>query len=93
MLPFARYWLQVKKAEELAAKHGWFMTRQFENEANPAYHRSTTGPEILQDFAGKRLDYFGACQPRTRVLVLYFLEGCMGGLSRPRFSCCSLALH
>jgi cysteine synthase len=48
----------VKKAEELAEKHGWFLTRQFENEANPAYHRSTTGPEILSDFAGKRLDYW-----------------------------------
>ena len=48
----------VRKAEELAKKHGWFVARQFENEANPAYHRSTTGPEILQDFAGKRLDYF-----------------------------------
>jgi cysteine synthase A len=48
----------VRKAEELAAKHGWFLARQFENEANPAYHRSTTGPEILRDFAGRRLDYF-----------------------------------
>jgi cysteine synthase A len=48
----------VKKAEELARKHGWFLARQFENEANPAYHRNTTGPEILSDFAGKRLDYF-----------------------------------
>ncbi|MBA2539156.1 MAG: cysteine synthase A [Deltaproteobacteria bacterium] len=48
----------VKKAAELAEKHGWFLARQFENEANPAYHRQTTGPEILQDFAGKRLDYF-----------------------------------
>jgi cysteine synthase len=48
----------VKKAAELAEKHGWFLARQFENEANPAYHRSTTGPEILSDFAGKRLDYF-----------------------------------
>ena len=48
----------VRKAEELAQKHGWFLARQFENEANPAYHRNTTGPEILQDFAGKRLDYF-----------------------------------
>ena len=48
----------VKKAEELAKKHGWFLARQFENPANPAYHRSTTGPEILQDFAGQRLDYF-----------------------------------
>jgi cysteine synthase len=48
----------VKKAAELAEKHGWFLARQFDNEANPAYHRSTTGPEILQDFAGRRLDYF-----------------------------------
>src|SRR3979409_1319998 len=48
----------VRKAEELAKKHGWFLARQFENEANPAYHRNTTGPEILQDFASKRLDFF-----------------------------------
>src|SRR5499427_5128984 len=48
----------VKKAEELAKKNGWFLARQFENEANPAYHRNTTGPEILRDFAGKRLDYW-----------------------------------
>src|SRR6478609_44709 len=48
----------VKKAEELAKKNGWFLARQFENEANPAYHRQTTGPEILSDFAGRRLDYF-----------------------------------
>ena len=48
----------VKKAKELAEKHGWFLARQFENEANPAYHRNTTGPEILSDFAGKRLDFF-----------------------------------
>jgi len=48
----------VRRAEELAKQHGWFLARQFENEANPAYHRSTTGPEILRDFAGRRLDYF-----------------------------------
>ena len=48
----------VKKAAELAEKNGWFLARQFENEANPAYHRQTTGPEILLDFAGRRLDYF-----------------------------------
>ena len=48
----------VRKAKELAEKHGWFLARQFENEANPAYHRNTTGPEILRDFAGRRLDYF-----------------------------------
>src|ERR1700724_3063953 len=48
----------VRKAAELAAKRGWYLARQFENPANPAYHRNTTGPEILSDFAGKRLDYF-----------------------------------
>ena len=48
----------VRKAEELSKKHGWFLARQFENEANPAYHRNTTGPEILLDFVGRRLDYF-----------------------------------
>lgn len=48
----------VRKAAELAKKHGWFLARQFENEANPAYHRQTTGPEILSDFAGRRLDFF-----------------------------------
>ncbi len=48
----------VQKAEELAQKNGWFLARQFENPANPEYHRNTTGPEILRDFAGKRLDYW-----------------------------------
>jgi len=48
----------VRRAAELAAKHGWFPARQFDNPANPAYHRSTTAPEILQDFAGRRLDFF-----------------------------------
>ena len=48
----------VRKTEELAKKHGWFVARQFENPANPEYHRNTTGPEILRDFAGKRLDYW-----------------------------------
>ena len=48
----------VRRAQELAEKHGWFLARQFENPANPAYHRSTTAAEILQDFAGRQLDYF-----------------------------------
>src|SRR5512146_1714443 len=48
----------VKKAEELAKKHGWFLPQQFTNPANPEYHRNTTGPEILRDFAGRRLDAF-----------------------------------
>lgn len=48
----------VEKAEELAERHGWFLARQFENPANPEYHRKTTGPEILKDFEGRRLDYW-----------------------------------
>jgi cysteine synthase len=48
----------VTKATELAKTHGWFMTRQFENEANPDFHSRTTAPEILDDFAGERLDYW-----------------------------------
>ena len=48
----------VKRTVELADKHGWFHARQFKNPANPAFHRSTTGPEILMDFAGRRLDYW-----------------------------------
>ena len=48
----------VRKMEELAAKHGWFMPRQFENEANPDFHSQTTAREIVDDFAGERLDYW-----------------------------------
>lgn len=48
----------VRLAEALAEKHGWFLARQFKNPANPAFHRQTTGPEILSDFAAKRLDYW-----------------------------------
>ncbi|MGI9324231.1 MAG: cysteine synthase A [Pseudomonadales bacterium] len=48
----------VRRAEELASEHGWFLSKQFDNPANPAYHRNTTGPEILKDFAGERLDYW-----------------------------------
>lgn len=48
----------VRLAEQLAEKHGWFLARQFQNPANPAYHRQTTGPEILSDFAGRRLDFW-----------------------------------
>ncbi len=48
----------VRKAQELAAERGWFLPQQFKNPANPAYHRNTTGPEILNDFKGRRLDYF-----------------------------------
>ncbi len=48
----------VRVAAELAEKNGWFLARQFENEANPEYHRNTTAPEILRAFAGQPLDYF-----------------------------------
>jgi cysteine synthase A len=48
----------VKKAVELAKKNGWFLTRQFENEANADFHSRTTAREIINDFAGERLDYW-----------------------------------
>ena len=48
----------VRKAEELAATHGWFLTRQFENEANPDIHSRTTAREIVDGFKAGRLDYW-----------------------------------
>ncbi len=48
----------VKKAQELAKTHGWFLTRQFENEANPEMHARTTAREIINDFKGEKLDYW-----------------------------------
>ncbi|MBI2398008.1 MAG: cysteine synthase A [Xanthomonadales bacterium] len=48
----------VRRARAFATEHGAFFADQFENRANPAYHRNSTGPEILSDFAGKRLDWF-----------------------------------
>jgi cysteine synthase len=48
----------VVKAIELAKTHGWFLTRQFENEANPDFHSRTTAREIVDDFKGERLDYW-----------------------------------
>jgi cysteine synthase len=48
----------VKKATELAEANGWFLTRQFENESNPDMHSRTTAREIVNDFAGERLDYW-----------------------------------
>jgi cysteine synthase len=48
----------INKTIELAKAHGWFMTRQFENEANPDIHSRTTAREILDDFSGQRLDYW-----------------------------------
>jgi len=48
----------IKKTTELSEKHGWFMTRQFENEANADFHSRTTAREILDDFDGRSLDYW-----------------------------------
>ena len=47
-----------RKAVELAETHGWLLARQFETEANAEIHEATTAREIINDFAGKRLDYF-----------------------------------
>ncbi|MEL6370392.1 MAG: cysteine synthase A [Pseudomonadota bacterium] len=63
----------IQKAKELAEKNGWFMTRQFENEANPNIHEHTTGREILNDFAGEPLDYW---------VTGYGTGGTMTGVSR-----------
>jgi cysteine synthase A len=48
----------VRKINDLAKKNGWFLTRQFENEANADYHSKTTAREIVDDFASERLDYW-----------------------------------
>ena len=48
----------VAKARELAEANGWFLTRQFENEANPDMHSRTTAREIIRDFEGENLDYW-----------------------------------
>src|SRR5512142_921589 len=48
----------VTKTIELARTHGWFFTRQFENEANPEIHARTTAREIVDDFRDNRLDYW-----------------------------------
>jgi cysteine synthase A len=48
----------IRKMEELAEANGWFVTRQFENEANADFHSRTTAREIIDDFDGERLDYW-----------------------------------
>ncbi|MBI1200436.1 MAG: cysteine synthase A [Phenylobacterium sp.] len=48
----------VDKAKELAETHGWFLSRQFENEANPDMHSRTTARELVADFKGERFDYW-----------------------------------
>src|SRR5260370_2636778 len=69
----------VKKAVELAETHGWFLTRQFENEANPDMHSRTTAREIVDDFAGKRPDYCG-----TGFGTRGTLKGVARGLAKER---------
>ena len=63
----------IAKTIELAKAHGWFMTRQFENPANPAYHEKTTGREIIDDFKADGLDYF---------VTGYGTGGTLNGVSR-----------
>lgn len=48
----------LRKTQELVDTHGWYWTRQFENEANPDFHSRTTAPEIISAFEGERLDYW-----------------------------------
>lgn len=61
------------KAVELAEAHGWFLARQFENDANPNIHEATTGPEILEAFEGESLDYW---------VTGYGTGGTLNGVSR-----------
>jgi cysteine synthase A len=63
----------VMKAVELAKAHGWFLTRQFENEANPDIHARTTAREIIADFKGDKLDYW---------VTGYGTGGTLNGVSR-----------
>ncbi len=63
----------VNKARELAEANGWFMTRQFENKANPDIHERTTAEEIIADFEGERLDYW---------VTGYGTGGTLAGVSR-----------
>ncbi len=62
-----------RKAVDLAEKNGWFLARQFETDANALIHENTTGPEILADFEGARLDYY---------VTGYGTGGTMTGVSR-----------
>jgi cysteine synthase A len=63
----------VEKANELARLHGWFRTRQFENEANADMHARTTAREIIDAFAGEPLDYW---------VTGYGTGGTLNGVSR-----------
>ncbi|MGI9364310.1 MAG: cysteine synthase [Rhizobiaceae bacterium] len=72
----------IAKARELAEKHGWFYTRQFENEANADTHSNTTAQEIIQDFVGERLDYWvsGFGTGGTLKGVARSLKSCLSGI-------------
>ena len=61
----------VLKAQELAKSHGWFLTRQFENEANPDMHERTTGREIVDDFKGEKLDYYKQIPSLQEVMLVH----------------------
>src|SRR6476661_94380 len=63
----------VKKAVELAETHGWFLTKQFTNEANADMHSRTTAREIIDAFAGERLDYW---------VTGYGTDGTLKGVAR-----------
>lgn len=63
----------VQKAMELAQTHGWYWTRQFENEANPEMHAKTTAREIVDDFRDTKLDYW---------VTGYGTGGTLNGVSR-----------
>ena len=68
----------VKKAEELAEKHGWFLCHQFETDANWKFHEATTGPEILNDLKSidTKLDYWVTGYVRSfRILFCVFVCG------------------
>lgn len=52
--------MEIKKAEELAEKHGYFVPQQFNNPSNPEIHRQTTGKEIVEQFGDDQLDAFVA---------------------------------
>lgn len=92
----------VAKAIELAKTHGWFWTRQFENEANADMHSCTTAVEILNDFKGQRLDYwvtgFGTggtlkgvsrmlAKERPETKVILCEDGCRAPANKPN-ECC-----
>jgi cysteine synthase A len=68
-----RAYAMAVKSSELAKTHGWFLTRQFENEANPDMHSRTTAQEIIHDFKGEKLDYW---------VTGYGTGGTLNGVSR-----------